>query len=151
VIDETGKNLGIVEISKALEIAKEKGLDLIEIAPTANPPIAKIMDYGKFQYQEKKKSREKKSSAGEMKNIRFNIGTSRHDLKVKAKKISEFLKEGCQVKIEMILRGQAKFLNRNFLKERIERILPFITENYKIAQELKNEVRGMSLIIEKEK
>lgn len=134
-------------------MAKEKELDLIEISPTTNPPIAKIMDYGKYQYKEKKKAQEaaKKSHEVETKSIRLKLGTSQHDLETKAKQASEFLKEGHRVKIELILRGQAKFLDRNFLKDRIERILPLITENCKVAEGPKSGPSGLGIIIEKTK
>lgn len=131
-------------------MAKEKGLDLIEISPTANPPIAKIMDYGKYQYKEKKKAREssKKIHEVETKSIRLKLGTSQHDIETKAKQASEFLKEGHRLKIELILRGQAKFLDKNFLKERIERILPLITENCKIVEGPKSGPTGIHIILE---
>lgn len=153
MIDEDGKNLGVIEIAKALEMAKDKGLDLIEISPTAQPPIAKIMDYGKYQYQQKKKAQEssKKVHEAETKSIRLKLGTSQHDLETKAKQASEFLKEGDRVKIELILRGQAKFLDKNFLKDRIERILPLITENCKIVEGPKSGPTGIHIIIEKTK
>lgn len=153
MIDENGGNLGILELANALEMAKVKGLDLIEISPTTNPPIAKIMDYGKYQYKEKKKAREtaKKSKDTEIKIIRTKIGTSRHDLEVKAKQISEFLREGHRIKIDLVLRGQAKYLDKNFLRERIERILPFVTENCKIADGPRQGPYGISIIVEKAK
>lgn len=150
VIDESGKSLGILTASEALKIAKEKELDLIEIAPTANPPVAKIMDYGKFQYQQQKKNKEagKKVQTIETRSIRINIGTSQHDLELKAKKISEFLREKNRVKIDLILRGRAKFLEKSFLEERLNRILHFITEGYKIADGPKKVPSGISIIIE---
>ncbi len=153
VIDENGNNIGVIELGQALEMAKEKGLDLIEISPTANPPIVKIMDYGKYQYKEKKKLQEssKKAREVETKNIRLKIGTSQHDLEFKAKKISEFLKEGNRVKVDLVLRGAAKYLDKNFLKGRIERILPLITENCKIVEGPKQGPAGIGIIIEKTK
>ena len=143
--------MGIIEVAAAIQMAKDKGLDLIEISPTAQPPIAKIMDYGKYQYKEKKKMQEasKKSREVETKIIRTKIGTSQHDLGVKAKQVSEFLKEGHRVKVELLLRGQAKYLDKNFLKERIERILPLITENCKIVDGPKPGHTGIGIIIEK--
>ena len=151
MIDEEGNNLGVLEIAAALQMAKDKGLDLIEISPTANPPIAKIMDYGKYQYKEKKKAQEasKKAREVETKSIRLKLGTSQHDLEVKAKQASEFLKEGHRIKVDLILRGQAKFLDRNFLKPRIERILPLITENCKVVEGPKSGPTGISIIIER--
>ena len=93
----------------------------------------------------------KKSRESETKTVRLKIGTSQHDLEMKAKQSSEFLKEGHRVKIDLFLRGPARFLCRNFLKERIERVLPLITENYKIVESQKMGPRGISIIIEKAK
>lgn len=150
-MDENGANLGIIELQQALQIAQEKGLDLIEISPNVSPPIAKIMDYGKYQYQEKKKAQEsaKKAKEVETKNIRLKIGTSQHDLEVKAKQASEFLKEGHRIKVGLLLRGQAKYLDKNFLNEKIERILPLITENCKVVDGPKPGPTGISIIVEK--
>lgn len=150
VIGPNGENFGILSLNEALGKAKEMETDLIEISPTAKPPVAKIMDYGKFQYQENKKEQQaaKKSHEVETKSVRMNIGTGQHDLELKAKKISEFLKEGHRVKIDLILRGRAKYLDKNFIKERIERVLNIVSEKHKIADEPKKGPRGISLIIE---
>lgn len=150
VIDEEGKSLGIFDVAGALAIAKEKELDLIEISPTATPPVAKIMDFGKFLYKEKRKTR---GTGGghetETKDIRLRLGTSEHDLALKAKKASEFLKENNRLKIELFLRGREKYLNKPFLKERLYRILKLISENYKIVEDIKNGPRSIYMVIEK--
>ena len=152
MIDETGKNLGILTTSQALDLAKEKELDLIEISASANPPVAKIMDLGKFQYLEERKERQsKKTHQSLVRNIRLNIGTSEHDLELKAKKASNFLKKSDRVKIELMLRGRAKYLDKKFLEERLKRILNFLTENYKVVEEPKKGPRGIAILIEKEK
>ncbi len=143
----------MIPTEEALKQAKIKELDLIEISPTAKPPVAKIMDYGKFQYQEQKKARDavKKSKTIEIKNIRIGIGTSEHDLELKARKISEFLKEGDRVKIDLILRGRAKYLDKDFIRERLKRVLDFVSENHKIADGPKQGPKGISAIIETDK
>ncbi|MBU1178779.1 translation initiation factor IF-3 [Patescibacteria group bacterium] len=154
LIDEEGKNLGVVKTSEAINMAKEKELELIEISPKVVPPIAKIMDFGKFLYKEKRKQRESaKSSAGEMeiKIIRIHLGTSAHDLALKARKGSEFLKEGHRLKLELFLKGREKYLDQQFLKERLERIINLITEKYKVIQEVRRGPRGIFIIIEKSK
>ena len=151
VIGDDGANYGVIEISEALKIAAEKGLDAIEISPTAKPPVVKIMDYGKWKYQEERKRREggKKAHVTEIREVRITPGTSEHDLEMKAKKIGEFLKEGDKVKIDLVLRGRAKYLDKNFINERLERILHFIPDDYKIAEAPKKGPRGIFLIIEK--
>jgi len=94
IIDAATGNLGVMKLSEALALAREKGVDLIEISPTANPPIAKIMDYGKFQYEQNKKQKKARagSKATETKSIQVSIGTSEHDLEMKAKMASKWLK-----------------------------------------------------------
>jgi translation initiation factor IF-3 len=154
LIDEEGKNLGVLKTFQALEMAKEKGLDLIEISPNISPPIAKIMDFGKFLYKEKRKARDASRhfrEKTEMKNIRIHLGTSEHDLSLKARKASDFLKEGHRLKLELFLKGREKYLDRDFLKTRLERIINLIPEQYKILQDVKKGPRGISIIIEKTK
>ncbi len=141
----------MLKISEAITKAKELNLDLIEIAPTAIPPVAKIMDYGKFQYQEQKKHKGPKTQVTETKGVRISLGTSQHDLELKAKKISKFLKDGHRVRIELILRGRAKYIDKNFIQERIDRLLSLISEAYKISSAPLKGPRGINLTIEKSK
>jgi len=131
--------------------AQEMGLDLIEISPNAIPPIAKIMDYGKFQYAEKKKLKDSKSKIQniELKSIQVKIGTDEHDLVLKAGKASEWLKEGHRVRLNLFLSGRAKYLKQDFLKERMDRMLKLITEEYKIAEPVQKSPKGMSTVIER--
>ncbi|TAK57655.1 translation initiation factor IF-3 [Patescibacteria group bacterium] len=151
VIGPDGGNLGVISLSQALEQANKAGLDLIEVSPNATPPVAKIMDYGKFQYDEKKKLRsaKAKSHTTEVKNVQVKIGTGDHDLELKAKKASEWLKEGHRVKIDLFLTGRSKYMDVKFLKERLDRILVLITEQYKIADEPKKSLKGLTTVIEK--
>ncbi|MEK7157833.1 MAG: translation initiation factor IF-3 [Patescibacteria group bacterium] len=151
VIGPDGSNLGVLSLKEALEKARETSLDLIEISPNAKPPIAKIMDYGKFQYDERKKLKtsKAKSKVIETKNIQVKVGTGDHDLELKAKKTSEWLTEGNRVKIDLFLTGRSKFMDIKFLKERLERILRLVTINYKIAEEPKKSPKGLTTIIEK--
>lgn len=136
---------------EALEKAHELSFDLIEISPNANPPVAKIMDYGKFQYDERKKEKtaKAKSKTVETKNVQVKVGTGDHDLELKAKKASEWLGEGNRVKIDLFLVGRTKFMDIKFLKERLERILRLITTNYKVAEEPKKSPKGLTIVIEK--
>lgn len=151
VITDDGQNLGIMSISDALKKAQEASLDLIEISPNANPPIAKIMDYGKFQYTEKKKQKDSKSKVQnvEIKSIQVKIGTDEHDLTLKATKASEWLKEGHRVKLLLFLSGRAKFMDKNFLNERLERILKLITEEYKVSEAPQKGPKGITVTIER--
>lgn len=128
-----------------------RGLDLIEISPNAVPPVAKIMDYGKFQYQQNKKQKEIKSKSHitETKTVQIKIGTSQHDLELKAKNVSKWLREGHRVKIDLYLVGRTKYAEMSFKKERIERILNLITEEYKIASGPEKGMKGLTMTIER--
>lgn len=151
VITADGDNLGVIALGDALREAQTRGLDLIEISPTAVPPVAKIMDYGKFLYDEKKKQKVAKARTEitEMKSIQVKIGTGEHDLELKAKKASEWLAEGNRVKIDLYLSGRAKYMQQDFLKERLDRILKLISVEYKIGVPVQKGPRGLSTVIEK--
>jgi len=153
VILHTGENLGVLSFKDALEKAQSLGLDLIEVTSTTNPPIAKIADYGKFKYEQNKK--DKKSKAGakrtETKAIQIKIGTGDNDLAMKARKASEWLTEGHRIKVELFLSGRSKYMPDAFLRERLDRVLHLITENYKIAEEYKKGPKGPTITIEKDK
>ncbi len=137
---------------EALTKAHEKGLDLIEISPNATPPVAKIMEYGKYQYEENKKQKKAKSGAkqAETKSIQIKIGTGDHDLELKAKNASKWLAEGHRIKVELFLSGRAKYMQEAFLRERLDRVLHLITETYKIAEPVKRGPKGLMLVIERE-
>ncbi len=109
------------------------------------------MDYGKFQYDENKKLKHSKARTHnvEVKGLQVKLGTGEHDLELKAKKASEWLAEGHRIKIDLFLPGRAKYLDPNFLKLRMERILKLLTEEYKIADPAKKSPKGLSIIIEK--
>ena len=151
VVTAEGENLGVITLSAALAEAQKRGFDLIEISPTAVPPVAKIMDYGKYLYDEKKKVKvaKAKTATSELKIIQVKIGTGDHDLELKAKKISEWLAEGNRVKIDLFLVGRSKYMDLNFLKERLERVLKLITVEYKVGQEVTKGPKGLTIVIEK--
>jgi translation initiation factor IF-3 len=153
VITDEGENLGVITLAEALTQAKARNLDLIEISPNATPPVAKIMDYGKFQYDEKKKQKVAKSrtQTSELKNVQVKIGTGEHDLELKAKKASEWLKDGNRVKIDLYLVGRSKYMDINFLKERMDRIMKLITTEYKVVVAPTKGLKGLSSIIEAQK
>lgn len=153
LIGPEGENFGVVSLADALAKAKEFELDLVEISPNAVPPIAKIVDYGKFLYSENKKQKAAKAKAHtvEVKNIQVKVGTGDHDLSLKARKASEWLKEGHRVKIDLFLPGRTKYMDEKFLKERMERVLKLVSENYRIAEEPKKSPKGLTAVIEKAK
>jgi translation initiation factor IF-3 len=148
----SGDNLGVVKTRDAIKMAEERGLDLIEVSDKTNPPIAKMMDYGKFQYEQKKKNKEIKAKAHttETKSIQIKVGTGEGDLEMKARRASEWLKEGHRIKVELYLVGRSKYTEDKFKQERLERVLKLITESYKIAEPLKKSPRGVMVTIEKD-
>ncbi len=151
IIGPEGENFGVMKLSDALNKAQELDFDLIEISPNANPPIGKIMDYGKYQYAENKKQKVAKSKTHsvEVKNVQVKVGTGEHDLSLKARKASEWLKEGHRIKVDLFLPGRTKYMNESFLKERLDRILKLITEDFKVADSPKRSPKGLSVIIER--
>ena len=151
LIGPEGENFGEVPTKEAISRALDLGLDLIEISPNAKPPIAKIVEYGKFLYSENEKQKAMKSKAHivEVKSVQIKVGTGDHDLNLKAKKASEWLKEGHRVKINLFLPGRTKYMNETFLKERMDRVFKLIPEEFKIAEEPKKSPKGMTAIIER--
>lgn len=108
VIDENGNNVGVMTIREALALAEERGLDLVEVAPNSNPPVCKIMDYGRYKYQMKKKMKEakKKQTFIEVKEIKIRPRIEEHDYQVKLKHIRRFLTEGNKAKVILWMRGR---------------------------------------------
>ena len=108
VIGSDGGNLGAMPLNKAIELAKQEDLDLIEISPNANPPVCKIMDFGKFKYDQQKREAEarKKQKTIELKEIKFRPNTDKHDYGVKMRSVTKFLENGDKVKITLRFRGR---------------------------------------------
>ena len=151
VVGENIENPGVFSLQEALKMADALNLDLVEISPNANPPVAKITDLGKHMYEESKKQKAVKAKAHivEIKNLQVRIGTGEHDLELKAKKASEWLGEGHRVKIELFLPGRAKYLDEKFLRERLDRVLLLLTVPYKVAEKPQKGLKGLSTIIER--
>ncbi len=151
VIGPAGENLGVISKEEALRVAQEAELDLIEVSPNAQPPVAKIMDYGKYQYAEQKKAKEvkAKSHVTETKGVQVKIGTGEHDLALKAKRVAEWLGEGHRVKVDLFLWGRYKYMDEAFLKERLSRFLKIIPAEYRMADEIKRSPKGFSTTLER--
>ncbi len=151
VIDQTGANIGVIRREEAMSLARKAGLDLIEVSGTADIPVARIADYGKYQYELSKKLKDvkAKSNSTETKNVQLSVGISENDIAVKTKQSAEWIKEGHRVKFELQLKGRGKFMEENFLKERLSRVLAIIPCEYKIAEPLKKMPKGYAIIIEK--
>jgi len=151
VIGPAGENLGVLALAEALKQAENYQLDLIEISPTAQPPVAKIMDYGKYRYETGRKAREvkAKSHVTETKNVQVKIGTGEHDQQLKAKRTAEWLEEGHRVKVDLFLWGRYKYMEEAFLKERLERFLKIIPTEYKVADPMKKGPKGYTTTLER--
>ena len=150
LIDDTGNSFGVVETGKALEMARVKDLDLVEIAPHANPPVAKIIDFGKYLYQQEKqiKQQKAKQKTSELKLIKIGLSISEHDALVKIKKLEKFLEEGDKVKIDMFLRGRER-ANKEFARERFQHFLSMIQAKHTVEQPLKQLPTGFTTLISK--
>ncbi|NNM83674.1 translation initiation factor IF-3 [Candidatus Parcubacteria bacterium] len=152
VIGAQGENLGLLPLADAQAAALRAGLDLIEISPSAVPPVAKIMDYGKFEYERSKKEKVAKSKVkvSETKEVQIKVGTGDHDMGLKAKKAAEWLAEGHRVRAELFLKGRYKSMGEEFLKERLERFLKFIPYAYKVAEPVARSPKGFAGVIERD-
>ncbi|MBU4298748.1 translation initiation factor IF-3 [Patescibacteria group bacterium] len=148
VIDEQGKNLGILNLETALKIARERNLNLVQVTEKVKPPVCRLMDYGKYLYSFQKKTKIKK--AGELKTIRLGFNISQHDLETRAKQTENFLKKGDKVRVEMVLRGREKALG-DFARGKFKQFLEFLEKliPIKTERELKREARGFTMIITK--
>lgn len=150
MIDENGELVGVLPKDEAIKLAYSKGLDIIEISPTATPPVAKLISYDKFRYQQEKEAKkQKQSSAGnEMKQIRITARAAGNDLRIKIKQLEEFLAKGNKVEIMLALRGREKY-NRNWANTKLKEFLEMITASYQITAEPKFGGRGMFMQIVK--
>ncbi|MDB4991846.1 MAG: translation initiation factor translation initiation factor [Parcubacteria group bacterium] len=152
VIGAEGENLGVITSVEALKLAVAAGLDLIEISPNAQPPVAKIMDYGKFQYEQKKRdsAARAKAKVSETKEVQIKVGTGENDMRLKARKAAEWLAEGHRVRAELFLKGRYKGMEEAFLKTRLEKFLLLIPYAYRIADPVTRAPKGFATIIERD-
>jgi len=140
-----------MSLQEALQIANERNLDLVQVTEKVEPPVCKILDYGKYLYSEQKRRRKaEKQKGGQLKQIRLSFVISLHDLEIKAKMAEKFLKKGNTVRIEMPLRGREKSLHE-FAKGKMDKFLETLQGicPIKIERELKREPRGLTLIVSK--
>lgn len=139
-----GQNLGVLTKERALELAESKGLDLIEIAPTANPPVGKIQSFDKFRYQKEKEEKKQRTAqrTKELKHVRISPRAALNDLQIKANLADEFLREGHKVEINLFLRGREKG-NRTWNLQKLNEFLGMIKTPYEITMEPKPGGRGL--------
>ena len=140
LISPEGEQLGVVPLKKALEMAEEAGLDLVEVAPDANPPVCRIMDYGKFRYEKEKKIKlsRKKQKTSELKQLNLRPKIDEHDYQVKLRNALRFLEDGDRVKITVRFRGrEMTFQERG--EELLTRMIADLEEVGKVEQDIKHE------------
>ena len=148
VIDENNEQLGVMDTSIALKLANEKGLDLIEISPNAKPPVGKIIDFGKYLYQQEKsgKKKQNKSANQETKIVRIGLKTGEHDLQVKSALVDKFLEKNNKVRIEIFLRGREKAF-RPLAKEKLAFFMSYISFPHIVEDMVKSTPTGFSTMI----
>jgi translation initiation factor IF-3 len=151
VVGPDNENLGTLSLTEALKKADEMKLDLIEISPKAKPPVAKITDYGQYRYDTKRKASVAKAKAHvtETKSVQVKIGTGEHDQQMKARRAAQWLEEGHRVKVDLFLWGRYKYMEAEFLKERLDRFMKIIPAEYKLADPMKKSPKGWTATIER--
>lgn len=150
LIDELNNQVGIVEKFRAMERAREVGLDLVEVAPTSDPPVCRIMDYGKWLYEQKRKARESRKKslhhAGTLKEIRMRPETDKHDLEIKVNHAREFLEKGHKVQFTMFFRGR-QMLHQDKGYEIFDRIVESLEDLVKVERPSKMSHRRLTLLV----
>ena len=148
VIDEEGEKLGVLNTSDALERAIDAGLDLVEVAPNSKPPVCKIMDYGKFKYQEQKKAAEarKKQKTFEVKEIKMRPNIDTHDYDVKMRNMRRFFDDGDKVKVTLRFRGR-EMAHQQLGMQLLQRVKGEVEELAKVELEPKLEGRQMIMVL----
>ncbi len=148
VLLDHGEQLGVMKTLDAINVAKDRKMDLVEIAPNNNPPVCKIIDYGKFKYQEQKKKNEakKKQKTIETKEIKIRPGTGEHDYQVKIKSANKFIKEGNRVKFSLRFKGR-EMEHSNLGIEMLKRVKEDLIEVIRVEMEPKIEGRQAFLVV----
>ena len=148
LIGAEGENIGVVTPEKAMQLAEQAELDLVEISPNANPPVCKIMDFGKFKYEQQKRESEarKKQKIIEVKEVKFRPNTDTHDYEVKMRNVFKFLEKGDKVKVTLRFRGR-EMAHQNLGRELLERVAEDIKEVGKVENMPKMEGRQMVMMI----
>ncbi|HEX6940686.1 MAG TPA: translation initiation factor IF-3 [Longimicrobiales bacterium] len=148
VIDPEGVQLGIMPVEQALAAAEERGLDLVEVAPTARPPVCRIMDYGKYKYEEARKARlaRKKQHQVHVKEVKFRPGIEAHDFEFKVRHARRFLEEGDKVKATMMFRGR-QVAHPELGREVLDRVAQAVDDVGKVESAPTMEGRNMTMIL----
>jgi translation initiation factor IF-3 len=148
VIDSDGKQAGIMPLKEAMRIAEEKGLDLVEVAPNATPPVCRVMNYGKYKYQQSKRSQEarKHQTVIQVKEVKLRPRTEEHDFQFKLRHAKRFLSEGNKVKISILFRGR-ELAHPEFGRDMMNRFLEEVKDIMVIEQAPRLEGRNMVMVV----
>ena len=148
VIAPDGEQMGIMTVDEALAAAEARGLDLVEVAPMARPPVCRIMDFGKFKFEQAKAARaaKKKQKVIELKEIKFRPGIDEHDFDFKVRHAREFLAEGNKVKVTMMFRGR-QMAHPELGREVLDRVAEVLADVGKIEQDAKLEGKNMTMLM----
>ena len=148
VIGADGSQLGIMDVESALGIAQEAGLDLVEVAPMARPPVARIMDYGKFKFEQAKMARQakKKQHVILLKEVKFRPGIDEHDFETKTRHARRFLEEGNKVKVTLMFRGR-QIAHPELGKQVVDRVAQLLADIAKIESDARLEGKAMTMIL----
>ncbi|QQA44962.1 translation initiation factor IF-3 [Pelagovum pacificum] len=148
LIGAEGENVGVISPARAMQMAEEAGLDLVEISPNADPPVCKIMDFGKFKYEQQKRESEarKKQKTIEVKEVKFRPNTDVHDYEVKMKNVFKFLENGDKVKVTLRFRGR-EMAHQDLGRNLLERVADDVKEIGKVENMPKMEGRQMVMMI----
>lgn len=148
VVDQVGTQLGIISRQAALEAAKEAGLDLVEISPGATPPVAKIIDWGKYQYQKTKEQQKAKTrnKANELKQMRLGLKIGSNDFEIKLRKVGKFLEEGHKVRIVVVFRGR-EMAHKELGYVMIKKVIETLGEDVTLEQQPQMAGRNLSIVI----
>lgn len=148
MIGTSGEQLGIMSRQEALKLAEDAGVDLVEISPSADPPVAKIVDWGKYQYQKMKEQQKnrKSSKQSELKQMRFGLKIGAGDLEIKLRKIRGFLSEGHKVRIQIFYRGR-EMAHRELGYDMINRIATMLEDDAVMEQQPQMAGRNLSVVI----
>lgn len=147
-IDDNGDQLGIIPIKDALQIARDRGLDLVEVAPNAKPPVCRIMDYGRYKYQQEKRQNEGKKRQSQiiLKEIKLRPKTGEHDYNTKVRHITKFLSKGNKVKVTIMFRGR-EIVHPQIGLNILKRIIEELAEVSIVENQPKLEGRNMSMLL----
>ncbi len=148
LIDADGEQVGVVPVDEALRAAEARGLDLVEVAPMARPPVVKIMDYGKYRFEQAKAARaaRKKQHVIHVKEVKYRPGISEHDFEFKTRHARTFLEEGNKVKLTMMFRGR-QVTHPELGKDVLDRVMEALKDVAKVETESKLEGRNMTMVI----